>query len=145
MTWDEWKQIKDDVAAQRTDSMRLNQLAPAAGGGGSAPDLASSPEKKQAAAKAINDDLEPDVERDGKHAAESVKAVVKELGARDGYGWDTSAALKKAHRTWEQQVKALLGRLASEKHALSKTGIDFRNDDIGIGSQLGPPSPIDDY
>ncbi|MER6554053.1 hypothetical protein ABT148_22250 [Streptomyces sp. NPDC001725] len=49
MTWDEWKQIKDDVAAQRTDSMRLNQLAPAAGGG-SAPDLASSPEKKQAAA-----------------------------------------------------------------------------------------------
>ncbi|MER6554054.1 hypothetical protein ABT148_22255 [Streptomyces sp. NPDC001725] len=71
--------------------------------------------------------------------------MVKELGARDGYGWDTSAALKKAHRTWEQQVKALLGRLASEKHALSKTGIDFRNDDIGIGSQLGPPSPIDDY
>lgn len=114
MAWDEWKQIKNDVAAQRTDSMRLNQLAPVAGGGG-APDLATSPEKKQAAAKAINDHLEPDVERDGKHATESVKAVVKELGARDGYGWDTSGALKKAHKTWEQQVKALLGRLASEK------------------------------
>ncbi|MFE2758597.1 hypothetical protein [Streptomyces halstedii] len=143
MAWDEWKQIKNDVAAQRTDSMRLDQLAPTAGGGG--PDLASSPEKKQAAAKAINDDLERDVERDGKHAAESVKAVVKELSARDGYGWDTSGALKKAHRTWEQQVKALLGRLASEKHALSKTGIDFHNDDIGIGSHLAPPSAIDDY
>ncbi|MEU9065111.1 hypothetical protein AB0D13_41420 [Streptomyces sp. NPDC048430] len=145
MAWDEWKQIKNDVAAQHTDSMRLNQFAPAAGGGGGAPDLASSPEKKQAAAKAINDDLERDVERDGKHATESVKAVVKELSARDGYGWDTSGALKKAHRTWEQQVKALLGRLASEKHALSKTGIDFQDDDIGIGSQLAPPSRIDDY
>ncbi|WP_406149292.1 hypothetical protein [Streptomyces sp. NBC_01012] len=144
MAWDEWNQIKNDVAARRTDPMRLNQLPPAAGTGG-APDLASSPEKKQAAAKAINDDLEPDVERDGKHATESVKAAVKEFGARDGYGWDASGALKKAHRTWEQQVKALLGRLASEKHALSKTGIDFQNDDIGIGSQLAPPSPIDGY
>ncbi|MEU5284750.1 hypothetical protein AB0G97_12155 [Streptomyces sp. NPDC020755] len=144
MAWDEWKQIKNDVAAQRTDSMRLNQLAPAAGGG-STPDLASSPQKKQAAAKAINEELEPDVERDGKHATESVTAVVKEFGARDGHGWDTSGALRKAHRTWEQQVKALLGRLSWEKHALSKMGIDLQNDDIGIGSQLAPPSPIDNY
>lgn len=145
MAWDEWTQIRNDVALQRGDSMQLNQLAPVAGGGGGAPDLASSPENKQAAAKVINDDLEPDVERDGKHAAESVKAVVKELSAKDGYGWDTSGALKKAHWTWEQQVKALLGRLASEKRSLRKTGIDLRTDDIGIGSQLALPSPLDDY
>ncbi|MEV2258374.1 hypothetical protein AB0J13_06870 [Streptomyces anulatus] len=61
MAWDEWKQIKNDVAAQPTDSMRLNKLDP--GGGGGAPDLASSTQKKQAAAKAINEDLEPSVER----------------------------------------------------------------------------------
>lgn len=145
MVWDEWKQIKGDVAARRTDPMRLDQLAPAEGGGGGAPDLASSPARKQAAAKAINDDLEPNVERDGKHASESVKAVVKELGARDGYGWDTSGALKKAHRIWEQQVKALLGRLAPEKHALGKTGIELQDDDIGVASQLTAPSRIDDY
>lgn len=144
MVWDEWKQIKGDVAARRTQPMRLNQLAPAAGGGG-VPDFASSPARKQKAAKAINDDLVPDVERDGKHASDSVKAVVKEFGARDGYGWDTSGALDKAHRTWEQQVKALLGRLASEKCALGKTGIELQNDDIGIASQLTVHSRIDDY
>ncbi|MCX4970144.1 hypothetical protein OHA98_36400 [Streptomyces sp. NBC_00654] len=67
--------------------MQLNQLAQATEGG--APDLASNPAEKQQAAKAINDDLERDVERDGKHATESVNAAVKECGARDGYGWDT--------------------------------------------------------
>jgi len=46
MSWDEWQQLKADVAAQQSTAMRLDQLAPAAGGGGAGtPDLASSPDQ----------------------------------------------------------------------------------------------------
>ncbi|MER5988618.1 hypothetical protein [Streptomyces sp. NPDC001787] len=141
MAWEEWEQIKADVTSRHAGQMQLNQLAPATGG--VAPDLASNPAEKQAAAKAINDDLEHDVERDGKHAAESVNAAVKEFGARDGYGWETSRELKKAHKTWEKQVKALLSRLAWEKRALGKTGIDFQNNDLDIAAHLARQSRID--
>ncbi|WP_331452784.1 MULTISPECIES: hypothetical protein [Streptomyces] len=116
--------------------MRLNQLAPAGGGGGCTPDLASSPAQKRAAARAIDQALVPGVVRDGKHAAESTNAAVKEFGARDGDGWDASSALKKAQQTWEKQVKTLLDRLAQEKAALTRTGIDLRQNDIDIGRQL---------
>ncbi|MFD3656400.1 hypothetical protein [Streptomyces sp. NPDC058620] len=142
MAWEEWEQIKADVTTRHAVPMQLNQLAPAAGGGG-CPDLAASPAKKNAAAKAINDELEPSVERDGKHAAESVNAAVKEFGARDGYGWDTSGELKKAHETWEKQVEALRSRLAAEKHALGKTGIDLQNNDLDVAAQLARQSRID--
>ncbi|MFI8435253.1 hypothetical protein ACIGJO_16110 [Streptomyces sp. NPDC079020] len=136
MAWDEWEQIKEDVATRRDAQMRLNQLDPGGGGGGRRPDLASDAAAKKAAAKAIDDDLERNVERDGKHAAESTNTAIKEFGARDGYGWDASGALKRAHETWEKQVKMLLGRLASEKQALSKTGIDFQSNDLDIATRI---------
>ncbi|MFB7919328.1 hypothetical protein [Streptomyces sp. NPDC056061] len=144
MAWDEWEQIKANAAAQQSTTMRLNQLAPAAGGGGVVgPDHASSPAAKKAAAKAIRDDLEPGVTRDGKHAAETTNTAIKEFGAKDGYGWDTSGALKRAHETWEKQVKMLFGRLSSEKQALSATGISFQNNDLGIAARLSRQSRID--
>ncbi|MFI2373367.1 hypothetical protein [Streptomyces sp. NPDC018833] len=145
MTWEEWEQIKSDVSTRHAAEMQLNQLAPSGGGGGSAPDLASSPAKKKAAAEAINRDLEPGVTRGGKHATESVNVAVKEFGARDGHGWDTSGALKKAHAMWEKQVKTLLDRLATEKGLLSTTAVDFRNNDVDIATQLARQSRIDRY
>ncbi|MGW4723679.1 hypothetical protein [Streptomyces sp. NPDC004291] len=141
MAWDEWEQIKAEAAAQPPVSTRLNQSAPAAGGS-AGPDLASSPAKKKAAVKTIGDDLEPGVEQSGKHVAESTANTVKEFGARDGNGWDVSGALKKAHETWEKQVKMLLGRLASEKQLLSKTSIDLQNNDIDIAARLAQQSKI---
>ncbi|MBW5481257.1 hypothetical protein [Streptomyces bambusae] len=137
MAWDEWEQIKADSGAQQSVSTRLNQLAPAAGGGGvGKPDMAASPAAKKAAAKAINEDLEPGVTRDGKHTAESMGAAVKEFGPKDGHGWDTSSALKKAHETWERQVTMLLGRLASEKQALSATGVSFQSNELDTTARL---------
>ncbi|MFI1715683.1 hypothetical protein [Streptomyces litmocidini] len=143
MAWDEWEQIKAGAAAGPSASMRLNQLAPAAGGGGvGKPDMASSAAAKRAAAKAIDDDLEPGVTRDGKHAAETTNAAVKEFGAKDGHGWDTSGALKRAHETWEKQVKMLLGRLSSEKQALSATGISMQNNELDTAARLARQSRI---
>ncbi|MFD9610687.1 hypothetical protein ACWEPZ_18935 [Streptomyces sp. NPDC004288] len=123
--------------------MRLNQLAPSAGGGGAdKPDLASSPAAKKAAAKTIDDTLEPGVTRDGRHAAESMKAAVGAFGAKDGHGWDTSGALRRAHETWEKQVKMLLGRLSSEKQALSATGISMQDNELDIAARLARQSRI---
>ncbi|MFE9138489.1 hypothetical protein [Streptomyces sp. NPDC007355] len=143
MAWDEWEQIKAGAAAGSTASMRLNQLAPAAGGGGAGkPDLASSPAAKKAAAKAIDDDLEPGVRRDGKHAAETTNAAVRAFGAKDGHGWDTSGALKRAHETWEMQVRMLLGRLSAENQALGATGISLQNNELDIAARLARQSRI---
>ncbi|WP_166027599.1 hypothetical protein [Streptomyces chilikensis] len=124
--------------------MRLNQLAPA-GGGGSAPDLASSPAQKKAAAKAIDEVLLPTALRDGKHAAETTKAAVKEFAARDGEGWDSSSALDKVGRTWERQVKSLLDRLAAESKALRKTTVVLHDNDLGTAARISQPSAVDHY
>ncbi|WP_329623627.1 hypothetical protein OG357_27095 [Streptomyces sp. NBC_01255] len=138
MAWDEWEHIK--AAAP----MRLNQPAPEAGGSGAAkPDMASSPAAKKAAAKAIGGDLEPGVTRDGRHTAETTGAAVKEFGPKDGYGWDTSSALKRAHETWEKQITMLLGRLASERQALSATGMSFQQNEVDITARLARQSRID--
>ncbi|MFG3040786.1 hypothetical protein ACGFYZ_28200 [Streptomyces sp. NPDC048330] len=143
MAWDEWEQIKAGAEAGPSVSMRLNQVAPAAGGGGSGkPDMASSPAAKKAAAKAIDDDLEPGVTRDGKHAVATTKDAVTAFGAKDGHGWDTAGALKRAHETWEKQVKMLLGRLSSEKQALSATGISVQNNELDIAARLARQSRI---
>ncbi|MGO4630214.1 hypothetical protein AB4225_04610 [Streptomyces sp. 2RAF24] len=119
MAWNEWEQIKADAVPQEPSPTRLNQVGPAAGGGGATggADMASTPAAKKAAAKAINEVLEPGATRDGKHAAGSKHAAVKEFGPKDGYGWETSAALKRVHETWEKQVRMLLDRLAAEKQA----------------------------
>ncbi|MET9420042.1 hypothetical protein ABZY06_04785 [Streptomyces sp. NPDC006540] len=141
MAWDEWEQIRADAADRQSTQMQLNPSAPA-GGGSSAPDLAASPAAKKKAAQAIEEEVEPGVRTGGMHADESTNAAVKEFGARDGYGWDTSGALKKAHETWGKQVKVLLDRLASEKYALSRTGIDFKSNEIDITAQLAGRSRI---
>ncbi|ATW49725.1 hypothetical protein [Streptomyces xantholiticus] len=141
MVWDERGQIRADSG----ERMRLNQLAPDGGGGAGTPDLASTPAQKKAAANAIEKHLEPDTKKAGDKAEESTGAAVKEFTAKDGEGWDTSAALKKAHEAWEKQVKALMNRLGSEKQALRNTSLLFQNNDIGIATQARQSSSLDKY
>ncbi|GFH37855.1 hypothetical protein [Streptomyces pacificus] len=138
MAWDEWGRIKAESGAQ----LQLNQLAPAGGGGGAA-DLASTPAQKKAAANAIEKHLEPDTKKAGDTAEESTGATVTEFSGKDGEGWDTSPALKKAHQAWERQVKALMGRLGSEKSALRNTSILLQNTDVGVGLQTRQSSALD--
>ncbi|MFI0983282.1 hypothetical protein ACH4SP_40515 [Streptomyces sp. NPDC021093] len=113
--------------------------------GSSTPDLASSPSQKKAAANAIERHLQPDTSKDGKAAADATNAAVREFSGKDGHGWDTSAALKKAHETWGKQVKTLIDRLATEKYALRDTSGLLRNQDVGIGTQIRPRSPFDKF
>ncbi|MEU0392883.1 hypothetical protein ABZ208_08945 [Streptomyces sp. NPDC006208] len=141
MAWDEWEQIKADVASRPSTGTRLNQLDGGGGSGGGpalfGPDLASTPAQKKAAANSIEKHLEPGTGTAGNVAEESTGAAVREFGPKDGHGWDTASALKKAHQAWEKQVKVLMDRLASEKFALRRTNSVLVNNDVGIASQPG--------
>ncbi|MEU1041842.1 hypothetical protein ACFYP4_29695 [Streptomyces sp. NPDC005551] len=143
MTWDEWEQARGRVAGQGA-GVRLDQLPAQRGtSGGGGPDLASRPAEKKAAARAIEEHLEPDTRKAGAWADEETGTAVKEFAGRDGHGWVTSGALKRAHKAWSDQVKALMDRLGSEKDALRSTSVLFQRTDAGVGAQVRQPSGLD--
>lgn len=107
--------------------------------------LASSPAQKRAAAKAVQDHIEPDTRRAGDWADDESGAAVKAFGARDGDGWLTSAALREAHGAWSAQVRNLMDRLGSEKDALRSTNVVLTGADAGVGSSLRQVSALDRY
>ncbi|WP_307854169.1 hypothetical protein [Streptomyces tagetis] len=130
--------------------MRLNQYPVEPGGspgplGGGPADLASSPAQKKAAAKAIKEHLEPETQKAGATADESTGAAVKAFAPKDGEGWVTSSALKKAHKTWGEQVQNLMNRLGGEKEALQNTNILLQNTDFGVGQGVRQSSSLDGY
>ncbi|MFF6996062.1 hypothetical protein ACFY93_14120 [Streptomyces sp. NPDC008313] len=129
--------------------MRLNQVPLDSGGssspGAGQPGLASSPAEKKAAAKAIEDHIEPDTKKAGEWADVETNSAVKAFEPKDGDGWVTSGTLKKAHTTWGEQVQNLMNRLASEKSALRSTNILLQGTDLGVGSGLRQISPLDGY
>ncbi|MGV9254624.1 hypothetical protein [Streptomyces sp. NPDC003697] len=117
-----------------------------AGGAGPGPrDLASSPAEKQAAAKAVENRLQPGTGTAGGWADEETAAAVRAFGARDGDGWLTSAALRKAHRAWGDQVKNLMDRLGAEKEALRQGNRVLTGTDLATGSALRRASALDGY
>ncbi|MEU0006504.1 hypothetical protein ABZ079_20075 [Streptomyces sp. NPDC006314] len=114
--------------------------------GGRGPgDLVSSPAEKRAAARAVEDHIEPDTRKAGRWADDETGAAVKAFGARDGCGWLTSGALRAAHETWAGQVKNLLDRLGAEKEALRVTNTVLTSADIGTGTALRELSALDRY
>lgn len=138
--WDKSEQAKSEAGGR----MQLNQVDPGNGRNG-APDLASTPAQKKAAANAIEQHLEPDTKKAGDVAEEKTNTAVKEFNGKGGHGWDTSDALKKAHGTWEKQVKALMDRLSADKSALRSTHILFQNQDIDIANKVRQSSNLDGY
>lgn len=126
---------------QQTVGMRLNQLPADPGGSGGQTDLASSPAEKKAAAKAIEDEIEPGTRKAGDFADTETNDAVKAF--RDG--WRTSGALKKAHETWGEQVKNLMNRLASEKAALRSANTALQGADLQTGVDARAVSVIDGY
>lgn len=108
-------------------------------------DLASSPAEKRAAAGALERRIEPDTAEAGRWADEETGAAVKAFGARDGDGWATAGALRKAHETWADQVRNLLVRLGSERDALRAGHAVLTSADLATGSALRETSALDRY
>ncbi|MFF4572227.1 hypothetical protein [Streptomyces sp. NPDC001410] len=107
--------------------------------------LVSSPAEKRAAARAIQSHIESQPRKAGDWADEETAAAVKASGARDGDGWQTSAALRKAHETWGDQVKNLMDRLGAEKDSLGSTNTVLTGSDLAVGSRLRQVSALDRY
>ncbi|MEV3933317.1 hypothetical protein [Streptomyces sp. NPDC053728] len=149
MAWDEWEQIKSAHHDSASTGMRLNQVPAEQGGppvyGPFAPSFASSPAQKKAAADAIDDHILGDTRAAGKWADEANSAAVKAFGPKDAEGWDAASALKAADKAWDDSVRVLCNRLSSESASLRETRLQFRSDDLGIGTQLGGTSKIAGY
>ncbi|WP_103516376.1 hypothetical protein [Streptomyces sp. SM10] len=149
MAWDEWEQIKSAHHDSASTGMRLNQVPAEQGGppvyGPFAPSFASSPAQKKAAADAIDDHILGDTRAAGKWADEANSAAVKAFGPKDAEGWDAASALKAADKAWDDSVRVLCNRLSSESASLRETRLQFRSDDLGIGTQLGGTSKITGY
>ncbi|MEU5537948.1 hypothetical protein [Streptomyces sp. NPDC020362] len=114
-------------------------------GGAGARGFASSPAQKRAAAKAVGDHIESGTRGAGAWADGETEAAVKAFGARDGDGWQTSAALRRAHETWGDQVKNLMDRLGAEKDYLGSANTVLTSTDLAVGSQLRQLSALDLY
>ncbi|MEU9621816.1 hypothetical protein [Streptomyces sp. NPDC048155] len=136
--------------SEHATGMRLNRYPPDQGGGsrGGQQDLVSTPAEKKAAAKAIEDHIEPDTKKAGHCTDEETAGAVKAFDAKDGHGWLMSSSLKKAHETWGEQVQALMNRLGSEKAALRSTNILLTNTDFDVRSGVQgvrTPSAFDGF
>jgi hypothetical protein len=140
MAWEEWEQLKAEAASRQSTQMRLNQLPADQGGGSGGPDLASSSAEKQAAARAIEDHIEGDTRTAGAWADEETNSAVKAFGAKDGEGWLTAGALKKAHKTWGEQVQNLMNRLSADKESLHGARIALHGTDLSTGAGLNTVS-----
>ncbi|MEU9607706.1 hypothetical protein [Streptomyces sp. NPDC048057] len=136
----------EDGAQRESVQTQLNQNAPLDGGGGGGPsgDLASSPAKKRAAANAIEHRLEPGTKKAGSIPEENTTAAVTAFKG-DGQGWATSGALQKALQTWQDQVRALLGRLSAEKSGLRDAAGTLQGSDAGAGDRIRGSSRFDAY
>lgn len=128
---------------------RLNQLPadPDVGSGsfGGKPDLASSPDEKRAAARAIENHIKGDTYTAGTWADTDTGAVVREFGAKDGHGWLISRAVSKAHKTWREQVKGLMHRLSNDVDSLGGANRSLHGTDTAIGTKAGKVSVFRSY
>lgn len=130
---EEWNDLKQ-AAVRRQAGMRLNQLAPEAGGGGGTADLKSAPVRKRKFANTIETQLEKPTRQAGDTVDESMGAA-----ARAFAGWDTAVGLKKSHEKWEDQVNRLVGRLVTNKTQLRNAATQLGNTDIDVGQSLRRP------
>ncbi|WP_331721189.1 hypothetical protein [Streptomyces sp. NBC_00454] len=101
-------------------------------------DFASTPAQKTAAAGMIETEIQPNTKKAATHSDAATEAAAK--GFED---WETAAGLKKLADTWDQQVNALMGRLAGERAALHGASGLFVRNDTGLGNQfLVSPSKL---
>ncbi|GAA0373280.1 hypothetical protein GCM10010319_59490 [Streptomyces blastmyceticus] len=128
---DEWAGLRTDAAAR----MRLNGVP---GGGGlpglpesSDADLKSSAAKKAAAIAALEQHIQPDVQKAGSAMDEATEAAAK--GFKE---WATGAGIDGALKGWRASVKSLQGQLAIEKAGLSGANRLYRGTDIHTGNQF---------
>ncbi|MFD8869656.1 hypothetical protein ACFV1F_35925 [Streptomyces sp. NPDC059590] len=134
---DEWSKLRTDaVAGQKSTHMRLNQTDPPGPSLPGSLNLKSSASKKKSAAKALEDDVQPQTKTAGECVDESAEKAEKEF--KD---WATGSGITDALKGWHTSVKALQTRLTQERSALSGTNKYFLTNDFLVGSDLTTAVP----
>ncbi|MFF1588774.1 hypothetical protein ACFVY0_11805 [Streptomyces sp. NPDC058286] len=138
-----------ETAGHESTQMRLNHIPTDPSGPANPPggqgDLASSPAEKKAAARAIEQHIEPDTKQAGAWTDEETGSAVKAFGPKDGHGWLTSGAVSKAHKAWGEQAQNLMSRLSSEKGALRSSNTALTGTDFGVLAGVRKVSVLDTY
>ncbi|MEU5982583.1 hypothetical protein [Streptomyces sp. NPDC047434] len=143
---EDWAGIRSGAPARTHGAMGPSGTDPGGattGPAGGAPDLATAPAKKKAAAHTIESELEP---RTGKAARCADAATAEAVAGFDG--WATASGLKTVEATWDKQVRTLLARLATERDALRGTAVAFGRQELDTRTRIagvGPSSCIDRY
>ncbi|WMX46710.1 hypothetical protein RGF97_20360 [Streptomyces roseicoloratus] len=121
MPWDEWEQLKAETAARQSPSMRLNQVAPAPGGG-------------------YSEDLKTD-KRAWVKAGEGVTTPLTKLetgqaGLGDGQGIQSAAAQKELYDSWKKCLGDAHGRCEALGGLLRKSGRDLTKTDDAVEQDM---------
>ncbi|MFF0432997.1 hypothetical protein ACFYU9_12320 [Streptomyces sp. NPDC004327] len=130
MGWDEWEQAKADVAAQRSSSMRLNQIPAEPGGGAGASEELKSDKRAWVKAGEGVTGL-----KDGVGKALS-KLDDGQTGLGDTAGCQSAAAQKELFDSWKKYVGDVNGRCDALGGLLEKSGHDLTKPDSTLVDEL---------
>ncbi|WP_282796906.1 hypothetical protein [Streptomyces sp. CC224B] len=128
MAWEEWEQLKSDVAARHTTRMQLNQTEPASPG-----DSGTLVSDRPTWARAGHDvgSLREGIGRALTALAEGQNGVGSEGGCR------TAAAQKEVHDSWQRYVKSVSRRCGRIAGLLEKVGNDQVRTDEAVMAEIG--------
>ncbi|MFH8360334.1 hypothetical protein ACH4FV_12150 [Streptomyces anulatus] len=131
MAWDEWEQIKADVAGNGSAHMQLNQ-APAEGGttaGSTSGDLKSNRKTWVKAGEGVTG-------LKGGVGKALTKLADAQTGLGDTTGSQSAAAQKKVYDSWKKYVSDVSGRCEALGGLLSGAGHDLSKSDEEAKAEL---------
>nr|WSY51302.1 hypothetical protein OG999_15055 [Streptomyces sp. NBC_00886] len=139
MAWEEWEQLKSQAAERQPTHMRLNQLAPDGGGGGSG-DLVVHQDDLGAVgheARILYDDIHTGADIAAAGAGkDGVGSTTQAATALKSRGFETGSALEKTVEVWTSQVKSVLQACAHISNHLDYSKKRHSEDDAEIGTVL---------
>ncbi|MER7641742.1 MULTISPECIES: hypothetical protein [unclassified Streptomyces] len=137
MAWEEWEQLKSQAAERQSTHMRLNQLAPDGGGGGSG-DLVVQQDDLGAVgheAHILYDDIRSGADISGAGAGkDGAGSTAQAASALKSRGFETGGALERTVEVWTSQVKSVLQACAHISDHLDYSKKRHAEDDAEIGT-----------
>lgn len=140
MAWEEWEQLKHEVAERQSTGMQLNQLP--ADGGGTTPAGDLSVDQQDLAAignKAF--DLWDSLGNHGRDAWSSSQSAASDLKSQ---GFSLGGGLHHVQERWEEQLTSLLDACGHISNHLDFTKKVHQGDEHYISGMLSSISTLDD-
>ncbi|MFF8877803.1 hypothetical protein [Streptomyces flaveolus] len=141
MAWDEWEQLKQEVAQRQATHMQLNQVPADGGGGGGTPQGVLTVDQQDLAAignKAF--DLWDSLGNHGRDAWSSSQSAASDLKTQ---GFAVGGALDHVQERWEKQLTSLLDACAHISNHLEFTKKVHRGNEHFISGRLSSIATLD--